>query len=315
MHLIIPYASSQSEGCAAARAALHLPHLQQLLTRLTVADVDSGDVMSFSPPHERALAKALRLPGGDGRIAWAALQARQQAQLAPLGNAWGFITLCHWQVNTNHMVMSHLPLPGLSAAQSDDLLAAMQPYFAEDGISLHADLAGRFLAQAPVFADIDSASLDRVVGHNLEHWMPSSAQCGALLRLQNEMQMLFYNHPVNDARAAQGLPPVNSFWLSGTGALEGDYAAPAAEEEPVVANELRAPALAENWTDWATAWAELDTTVINAMGEHARQGQAVRLTLCGECAYQSWRTERLSSWQKIKRRFGTKPFPELLGQL
>ena len=36
-------------------------------------------------------------------------------------------------------------------------------------------------------------------------------------RLHIEMQMLFYTHPINDERAEQGLPPVNSLWVHGLG--------------------------------------------------------------------------------------------------
>jgi hypothetical protein len=36
--------------------------------------------------------------------------------------------------------------------------------------------------------------------------------------LVNELQMLLHEHPVNEGRAARGLPPVNSVWLWGIGA-------------------------------------------------------------------------------------------------
>ena len=315
MHLILPYASSQSEGCVAARPGLKLPHLAQLLARLQAQPANVGDVMSLTPPHERALAKALGLPVADGRIPWAALQAQQDPSLTTFGGAWGYVTLCHWQVNTNHMVMSHLPLPGLTAQQSDALLTAMQPYFEEDGIALYPDQPGRYLARAPVLANIDTASLDRVLGHNLEHWMPSATQAGALLRLQNEMQMLFYTHPVNDQRAAQGLPPVNSFWLSGTGALPAGYQEPSADAEPVVVNELRAAALAENWAAWSQAWEQLDATLIQSLLEHAQSDKPVQITLCGERTCQSWQQQKRSLWQKITTHFAAKPLSELLGTL
>lgn len=304
MHLIIPYANSQSEGCAAARPGLKLPHLEQLLAHLQAQPANVDDVMSLSPPHERALAKELKLPIADGRIPWAALQARQAPELARINDAWGFVTLCHWQVNTNHMVMSHLPLPGLTLQQSDELLAAMRPYFEEDGIALYPDQLGRYLAHGPIFADIDSASLDRVIGRNLEHWMPSAAQAGPLLRLQNEMQMLLYTHPVNDQRAGQDLLPINSFWLSGTGALPAGYQEPTIEAEPVVVEELRAAALTENWPAWSQAWQQLDATVIRSLLERARAGQPVQLTLCGERASQCWQATRRSLWQKLIHRFG-----------
>lgn len=163
MHLIIPFASSSSEGCVAAKPKLQLPHLQKLLGRLCLVARDSGDELSLSPPHERALARTLGLAAPDGQIAWAAWQASQRPELARLGGAWCFVSLCHWQVNTHTMVMSHLPLPDLSVRESADLLAAMRPYFEEDGIALHEDhdQPGRWLAQGEIFATLASASPDR----------------------------------------------------------------------------------------------------------------------------------------------------------
>ena len=63
-HLLVPYAASASPGCQQALQALALPHLDRLLARLSprLAPSDSGEETSFSAPHERALARALRLP-------------------------------------------------------------------------------------------------------------------------------------------------------------------------------------------------------------------------------------------------------------
>jgi len=314
MHLIIPYASSCSEACAAALPGLKLPHLQQLLSRLSPLPIDPGDEYSLSPPHERALAKALGLPVTDGQIPWAALQAHQLPQPGS-DSAWAFITLCHWQVNTQHIAMSHLPLANFSAAQSDELLAAMRPYFEEDGITLHAMEPGRWLAQGEVFAEVASAALDRVVGRPLDAWMPKSVAAAPLRRLQNEMQMLLYTHPVYDARVASGLTPVNSFWFSGTGALPAGYALEQARARPTQINTLRAPALAENWSAWIQAWHTLDVTTIQPLLSATSQGQTLKITLCGERSSQSWQTQPRTLIQKVKGFFGSQPLSVLLEKL
>ncbi|MDD2926141.1 hypothetical protein [Rhodoferax sp.] len=314
MHLIIPYANSCSDGAAAALPTLKLPHLQHLLARLSPLACDPGDDFSLSPPHERALAAALGLPVADGQIAWAALRARQLGTLDASG-AWGFITLCHWQVNSHHVAMSHLPLPGLDAGQSDALLAAMRPYFEEDGLTLHADQPGRWLARGELLAPLASASPDRVVGRNLAPWIPSGQAAAGLRRLQNEMQMLLYTHPVNDARTACGLVPVNSFWLSGTGALPAGYAPPDSATQPIVIDSLRSAALAEDWPGWVQAWQALDTDQIKALAQAVGRGETVQLTLCGERSGQSWLSQPQSAWQKFKHLFGTQPAYNLLEKL
>ena len=315
MHLLIPYAASRSEGCLAALPALKLPHLQKLLSRLSPLPADSGDEFSLSPPHERAWAHALGLAVADGQIAWAAVAASQRPELACEDAAWGRIDLCHWQVNTNHVAMSHLPLPELSAADSDTLLSAMRPYFEEDGITLYPDQPGRWLAQGEVFAGLATASPDRVVGRNLEIWMPTSPQAAPLRRLQNEMQMLLYTHPSYDARTARGLTPVNSFWISGTGALPATSQDSANKEQPGVIATLREAALAEDWPAWVSAWRALDVGEVKALLDAQSRGEPVKLTLCGERHAQTWLDQPQPLLQRIKHLFGTQPASTLLEKL
>lgn len=315
MHLIIPYAASTSEGCQAALPTLQLPHLQKLLARLTPLPPDAGDAHSLTPPHERALAHALGLTAADGQIPWAALQARQHTALHHLNSAWAFVTLCHWQVNTNHMVVSHLPLPELSAAESDELLTAMRPYFEEDGIALHPDTPGRWLAQSDLFANMASAAPDRVLCRNLDDWMPTAAAAAPLRRLQNEMQMLLYTHPLYDACTARGQVAANSFWISGTGALPADYQPTDASAQPTVIHTLRDAALAENWPVWTQAWHAIDTQHMQPLLQAGSAGTPVHITLCGERSSQSWHTGSLSMRQKFMSLFGTQPASTLLEKL
>jgi hypothetical protein len=303
MHLLIPFAACLSEACAPALSCLKLPHLEQLLARLTAEPLDEGDALSLSTPHERALARALGLSAPDGLLPWAAIEASKNY---PTGGAWAFITPCHWQVGANHIAMSGQALPDFSEAESRALMAAMQPYFEEDGLALHFDSPNRWLASGDVFKDLPTASLDRVVGRNVENWMPRSVGAAPLRRLQNEMQMLLYTHPINDARSARGVLPVNSFWLSGTGALASKVTAKPA---PLVVNTLRTAALNEDWSTWAQAWQMLDATECAALLASLKQGAHVQLTLCGERNAQSFAVKYQSPFKRFMNIFSTQsPF-------
>ncbi|MCX7246191.1 MAG: phosphoglycerate mutase [Burkholderiales bacterium] len=294
MHLLIPFAHCSSEGCDMALRTLKLPQLQKLLSSLAAQGAEQSDPLSLSAPHERALARALALPLADGMIPWAALQARQTLAA---GGAWGFITPCHWKIGSQHVVMSGSALTDFSEQDARALLGAMQPYFAEDGISLHYQQPRRWLAQSELFDGLATASLDRASGHDVSDWLPTDSRAGKLRRLQSEMQMLLYNHPVNESRSERGLPVVNSFWLSGTGAL-APALSPAADAAPQVADSLREAALNEDWPAWASAWEQLDATEGAALLQALQRGEAVQLTLCGERATQtfasdlSWRAKR-----------------------
>lgn len=312
MHLLIPFASSSSENCRQTLAALKLPNLCRLLTRLSALPMDTGDELSFCAPHERALAHAMGLPALDGQIPWAALHASNAQH--PAG-ACAFITPCHWQVGATQIVMHGPDLPDFTADESQTLLAAMQPYFQEDGIRLEYDQPSRWLASSEAFRGLATASLDRVVGRDVALWTPRGDSATRLQRLQTEMQMLLYHHPVNDARTARGVPTVNSFWFSGAGALPTTPRPAIAPAPPTVVTSLRQAALTENWSAWAQAWQALDNTECAALLAAQKQGGSHQLTLCGERHTRTYITTRQSAWQKFMNNFGTLPALHVLEQL
>ena len=313
MHLLIPFAFCSSDGCAPVLPTLQLPNLQKLLSRLTPEPLDAGDEFSLSTPHELALARALVISVQDGLLPWAALEASKNSTIQRDG-AWAFITPCHWQVGTHHIAMSGQALPDFSAEESQTLLAAMKPYFEEDGIALHFDTPNRWLACGEVFRHLPTASLDRVVGRNVENWMPRSPEAAPLRRLQNEMQMLLYTHAVNDARSARGVLPVNSFWLSGTGALPSQFAN-TTKPAPIMANSLREAALNEDWNAWSNAWQALDGTECADLLAALDRGEQVQLTLCGERNAQTYTARPQHLFKRFMNLFGSQPPSSVLKQL
>lgn len=315
MHLLIPYAFCNSEACRQTLTPLKLPNLDKLLRYLTPEPINQGSEDSLSPPHERALARALGLPAHDGLIPWAALQAHTTCATPAADSAWAFITPCHWRNGAKHVAMGSLPLPDFEAQESQALLAAMQPYFSEDGISLHYEKPERWLACGEVFNGLATASLDRVAGRDVAHWLPGTGSAIPLQRLQSEMQMLLYHHPVNDAREARGVPVVNSFWISGTGALPELPHQAATAPRPVLVTRLREAALAENWPAWAQAWQALDATECAALLATLNQGGSAELTLCGERSVQTFRSKPISLLKKFSSLFGSQPPSLLLEQL
>jgi hypothetical protein len=281
-HLLIPFAGRSSPACVEALKNLRLPKLEALLSRLALVHEDTQEDSTRSPPHERALAQALGIEAADGRIPWAALEA-QQSGLGPTGpeDSWGLATLCHWQVGIDDVVLGDPAAIQIDATESAALLAVAQPFFLEDGIALHATATpGRWLARGKVFDGLATASIDRAIGYPISQWSPLSDDARSLRRLQNEMQMLLYTERVNDERTARGVPPINSFWLSGTGSLPATFAAKS--HTPTVADALRAPALRDEGTAWAAAWQALDAGPVAELLADCARGADVSLTLCGD---------------------------------
>jgi hypothetical protein len=306
MHLLIPFAQCRSPLSQTAFDALVLPQFNRLLGQLQPVNTDAGDENSLSPPHERALAAAYGFGGNgsaiaDGCLPWGAWHARRAGLLADSTSpAWAVITPAQWAVQTNHITMADPAALQLLEADSRALLAVMAPYFSEDGIRLVYDTPTRWLASGEVFRGLATASVDRVVGRHVDDWLPKSAPAKPLRRLQQEMQMLLYTHALTEARAAQGLPAVNSFWVSGTGALAQNI-------EPVTdivcPSGLRDAAVNENWPAWAQAWQVIDAIECAAALAALQRAEPVAVTLCGERSACRFERGSANPLQRLKRIF------------
>ena len=278
---------------SSALSNVQLPHLNQWLQHAVLAQQQQWDASSLSPPHEHMLAQALGWPDTDGLLPWAAQAAQQRDPQTPAGQAWAWIHVCHWHVrNGQVMLMNAGPV---SVEESDALLSAMSGYFLEDGIVLHAWQPGVWLAQAEVFRQLPTAAWDRVLGRHLEPWLVGATDAQhspavkLVRRLQNEMQMLLYQHPVNANRSL----PLNSFWVSGSGALPPTTLSP----PPLLLDALTAPALAGDVAAWVQAWQALDA-------EHLSQRLAApdaRLVLCGDTHARSWQASPPTWGSRLKR--------------
>jgi hypothetical protein len=303
-HLLIPFAAVSSEAAAQHQQALKLPHLRQLLDALTLVDSDRGSDASFSPPHERALARAHGLPVVDGYIPWAAQAAADRGLDTASTAPWGWVTLCNYFVGTGSMTLEDPAQLQVTEAESRQLLADMRPYFAEDGITLHYDAPTQWLAAGEPLKNIPTASLDRVVGRNLDAWQPEGPPAAKLRRLQNEMQMLLYTHTVNDVRHRTKAAPINSIWLHGTGKLTLIGAKVNTNINNInVPRTLADAALREDWAAWAQAWTQLDATACAHLLKRAQAGEPVTLTLCGERSALTYEVRPKSAAARFNSRF------------
>jgi hypothetical protein len=261
---------------------------------------------ALSLPHECLQAQALGWPVVDGCLPWAAQRAAELGLKAALSEpgapaAWGFISVCNWLVSNGQVTLGHPAQLAVDDATDLALFNAMAPFFAEDGFTLHRDVPGRWLVHSPVLADVPTASLERVIGRNIDPWLVGgdapNGTAKLLRRLQNEMQMLLYTHAVNAHRALS----INSFWLHGTGALPVSLAhAPV----PVnVVNHLRDSALQQDLMAWLDVWKVVDSEVMAPVLAAAAQGQAQQVVLCGEHEHHVYDSAKPGLWQRLRGHF------------
>ena len=319
---VVPYALWSGHRAPANWPANDtLPNLRQWLRnmrRISVIHEAPHESLptSLSMPHEASQANALGWDFADGCVPWAAKAAVEQ-HLSPDKSAWSFVTLCNWHVSNGQVTMgdpAHLQIDADTDAQ---LFEAMQVFFAQDGIALYPYAPGQWLAQSDVFANLPTASLDRVIGRNIDPWLVGGAtptgSATLLRRLQNEMQMLLYTHDVN---ANRGLA-INSLWWHGAGALPINPRTSNAKEYPTnlprpsllqafheaqlqAVSDLRKASLQQDWQGWAQAWTVLDQTLFADLLERAQQGDEMQLILCGEHERHIYETQPASAWSRIQ---------------
>ena len=305
-HLIIPWAACDAAPWWPTVNGLPPPQratLSALLQGLQIAHHDLAPASSLSPPHERALARALDWTQlDDGLLPWAALGAGKA------GQACGWISLCHWVMGREQATLGHPDWLQIRGEESAALLQAMRPFFQSEGIELQALDSQRWLACGSAM-ELPCAALDRVVGRDVDPWLPAGVPGRLLRRLQNEMQMLLYTHPVNEARAQRGEPAINSLWFSGTGCLPAGGGRQAAVHMP---HTLTRAALADDWLAYAQAWVTLEQQALRPLLARLRSEQAVSLTLCGERGALTLHSAQATLWQKLKTRLAAPRWPDLL---
>jgi hypothetical protein len=319
----MPFAASADDYWPRAMQAIPFEqtrHVARLLQGMRLLLADDAGANALSPPHERALARLEGLAGDelqDGLIPWAAWERAQSDVSGSSTQAWAWVTPCHWAMGREHATLTDPAALGLSEADSRALMAAMQVYFNEDGITLHYAAPQRWLAAGELFRGLPTASMDRALGRSVDPWLPASTHTGSsaagkkLRRLQNEMQMLMYTHPINEARSAQRLLPVNSIWFSGTGDLPAGLKPHSATPQVHAPRMLADAALPGDWQAYAQGWAAVDA-LAQALLQRQDAGEALQLTLCGERRAQTYESAPAGWRTRLTRLFPPKP---LLGYL
>ena len=303
MHVLIPYALSEDEAAREPLRALALPHLQGLLQKLSPRSLLQLPEHSPTSAHEQLLAGACGLD--PQAPAWAALRAHELGLPGAGNEAWGFLTPAHWEIGQARVSLRDPQALDLREDEARALLAAMQPFFAEDGLTLRYERPLRWLVSGEPLRGVAGAAPERVIGRDVGPWLPVSP---LLRRLQNEMQMLLYTHVVSEARAERGVLAVNSFWLSGCGAL----AAPSAARPALtVLDDLGQHAVRGDWTAWAHAWQAIDTRLA-PLQDALDAGQEVTLTLCSELVARRYTPARRSVWQRLLQRIRPQQLSDLL---
>ncbi|WP_426106229.1 hypothetical protein [Massilia sp. TSP1-1-2] len=207
--LVLPYALPPSELAQDLVRALKTPALAALLSRAACRSLPFDDNLR-ALPHETWLSATLGLaPSGAPSFAAAAMRG---FGLDPGTAAWFIINPAHIEIARSHLLMHDLRQLHLAEDHAKALFATSKPVFDELGKTLVYGDAQTWFMAAGDWATLHTGSPDAAVGQNLTDWLPTGPAAVEFRKLQNEVQMLWFEHPANVAREGRGLAAVNSFW-------------------------------------------------------------------------------------------------------
>ena len=104
----------------------------------------------------------------------------------------------------------------LEAGEVDALTAALNQHFSSDGLMFFWHENKWFLS-LQTNPKINTNAPQAAINKDISAYLPTGEGATKWASFSNEIQMLLFEHPVNIAREAKGLPAINSIWCYGGG--------------------------------------------------------------------------------------------------
>lgn len=199
-------------------------------------------------------------------------QQLQRQSIALPDGYWFLIHPVNLHIASNHLVLTDYRQLALAEHDARALFEKAEMLCQERGLQLVYGDALHWFLRADDWSDFTTTSPDAACGRNIEIWSPKGKQVLAWRKLQNEIQMEWFIHPVQEQRQLRGEKTINGLWLwSGTAfpqPPEAQNAGPV-RINPTFDEIIRTPhlnlidrlssaALASDWGSWAEMMTELD---------------------------------------------------------
>jgi hypothetical protein len=165
--------------------------------------------------QEKALLDLFGLP--DGSAAAFRRQGEADAGIAspaPDDALWLCADPVHLRFHHERIVLADAGAFEIDDGEATALITSLNATFADIGV-FHAATARRWYLRLNTAVDHVAEPLSAVAGRRMDSELADKTS--PLHRWLNEVQMFLHLHPVNEQRAAQGKPAINSLWLWGAG--------------------------------------------------------------------------------------------------
>lgn len=272
LEIIVPFALPPAEHAKDLLATLQAPALARLLARACLQQRLTSAAFAPALAHECWLAKTTE------NSPPLAQTAMQQLGLKPDNGYWFMLQPASLHIARDHLVLTDLRQLAISDEESRQLFKTAEALCNESGMTLVHGNAHTWFLRADHWQGLKTCTPDAACGHNIDIWLPKGEGERDWRRLQNELQMSWHTDEVNEQRELRGALRVNTVWLWGgatdkavvTAGLQTLAAAAlrlATPAEPdnivpgqaLLLDQLTAPALAGDWSQWLANYAALDS--------------------------------------------------------
>jgi len=172
---------------------LSLPALEKLLACASIV------------PAQQTVSQLLTEPFSVAASQLAQLAAQQAGLATDDAQHWLLASPVHLRLDLNRALLADSGIMRLDQREADTLIAALNQYFNAEGLQFYAAQPDQWLLRHDAIGDnVDS---HRPTGRGGLYWN----------RILNDIQMLLFDHPLNQQREQQGDISINSIWLWGGG--------------------------------------------------------------------------------------------------
>lgn len=252
---------------------------------------------------------------------------------------WICLDPVHFDVRREGIMLADPARLDLTADQATELIAAIQPLFAEWG-EISASAPNRWelrLARPPA---LETRPLAALIDRPVPPGLPGGTDGREWRRLLAEAQTALHAHPLNRQREAAGRPTVSSLWPWGQGRLPATASSPWVEiwcDDPVIAGlsaltnarhrplpdlfgalsgdtlailpSLQSPAAARDALGWRAALQAFERHWLAPSVAALRQGACDELQVVASGVDDASHTTSLTATRGSLRRFWRRPRP------
>ena len=192
----------------------------------------------------------------------------------------------HLRLQRDQMLL--LSNPEIGAEEATQISASLNEHFAGQGMEIFAPHPQRWYVRLESLPCIRTTPLSQIIGGDVRHALPTGEDAPRWHKVFNEIQMLLFAHPLNEAREARGALTINSVWLWGNGhvalPLQKAYGKVSSDDVLV---EMFATAAGVSFSVWDGQWRDTENNAKD--GEQLLVWTGLRSALhSGDLA--AWRT-------------------------